>query len=290
MDERTFLAESPTQAHRVGVSPSDPSTPGGPDWRTNPMRHTAAPIALIAVALIALAACSPAVVAPPSVAPSAPPVASPDPTAEPPSSPAPTVPPSVDPSPDPTDPPKPSDPPKPVVTPTPKPPVVWTSAEKELLRSLRRNAQVDCEPRRHDVPEGVTAAIECRLHDGLVERVGVYQYVDDYAAFGQYRQVLESYGVLLNVGSCWDGVPGDAAWIPGDDLEPLPLHERHGCFFDQHGRANTRVLCGGGLYIGILGRNADLAALERWTDATDENFPGDTPSPPGICYGPRAAS
>ena len=36
----------------------------------------------------------------------------------------------------------------------------------------------------------------------------------------------------------------------------------------------------------MLGTNGDIAALYDWTWTFDENFPGETPSAPGICYGP----
>ena len=145
------------------------------------------------------------------------------------------------------------------------------------------HAQITARP-PHGPAEGVPAGSNGWARPSSI--ASAFRLLDGDAAFGQYRQVLESYGVVLDMGDCWNGKPGDTAWIPGDELEPEPLHERHGCFFDQYGMANTRALCGDDVYIGVLGSNRDLAALYRWQAPT--TIPGRVPSP-RICGAGRAS-
>ena len=57
---------------------------------------------------------------------------------------------------------------------------------------------------------------------------------------------------------------------------------RIGCFLDENGTGNVRLTCGT-TYIGILGRDADLADLQRFAlaPATGPMKVGQTP---GICH------
>jgi hypothetical protein len=163
-----------------------------------------------------------------------------------------------------------------------------TDDELGLVHALRVDAQVRCEPRRTGLPEGATAGVECRVNSGPIARVGAYLFADPKVELAHYLARLEQYGVEPNTGACWDGTPGDSAWVPGDYEWPEYelMNERSGCFLDENGIANARVLCGG-MYIGVLGTNADLRSLFRWTAEYDSNYPGDVPAPPGICYGPN---
>ena len=61
--------------------------------------------------------------------------------------------------------------------------------------------------------------------------------------------------------------------------------DRSGCFHDANGKANVRVTCGDGTYIGILGTTPDIAALDAWASKLPSNAEIATPSPPGICFG-----
>jgi hypothetical protein len=54
-----------------------------------------------------------------------------------------------------------------------------------------------------------------------------------------------------------------------------------GCFLDQFGTANVRATCGT-TYIGILGRDEDLAALHEWAWAAADGE-GPVSPKPGIC-------
>jgi hypothetical protein len=59
---------------------------------------------------------------------------------------------------------------------------------------------------------------------------------------------------------------------------------RSGCFLDENGTANVRVTCGDGIYIGVLGRDADVSMLYEWTIQYPPSvMPGQDLIPPGIC-------
>jgi hypothetical protein len=257
-------------------------------------RFTAATLGLA----LFIAACSPGAAAPtvspvPVASPSAvadvpsTPSASPDATPSPVSDPSPSADPDAEPTAEPT-----SAPAKPAPTAAPadpeptEAPVTFTEAEQRLVDRLRVNAAVDCAPRRSGLPAGATAGIECQVGTSLVDRVGAYQFPNDDRALDAYVERLEANGVQIRTAGCEDGNPGDQAWTPGDeDGSPLvPL--RYGCFVDDEGLANERVICGNGRYIGIVGATGDIRALARWVGERDENYTYDTPAPPAICHGP----
>ncbi len=80
---------------------------------------------------------------------------------------------------------------------------------------------------------------------------------------------------------------------PGDgEAGDVPF--RIGCYRDDQGRANIRLTCWGGdrggIYIGIVGTNSDLAALERWAWRFAKGNDGYAPSSPGICNDNNAAN
>jgi hypothetical protein len=54
---------------------------------------------------------------------------------------------------------------------------------------------------------------------------------------------------------------------------PLPPHRTYGdTILDEDGTANVRVTCGNGIYIGVLGRDADISMALR----VDHPIPADT--------------
>ena len=239
-------------------------------------------IALIPVVLVLVAACASTPV------PSAPP-ASPDggapsagPSGAPSSAPgAPTPTPAA--SPDASPSPSPSD----------KPAPTFSASEDTLLEALRVDAQVNCAPRRADLPAGAVAGIECAIGTALVDRVGVYGFDGSSAASGSgsatalatYLARLAAAGVAPASGDCAKGVPGDASWptyLPDEGEDGGLRAERAGCYLDPSGTANVRVTCYGEIYIGVLGANGELAALNAWTwkVAKGEGVDRD---PPGIC-------
>lgn len=177
--------------------------------------------------------------------------------------------------------------PSPVVTLEPEamPAPTMSPAERELVAEIRHDAAVNCTPRRTDLPPGAIAGVECRPQSDLVARVGVYRFGSDEDAALAYLERMDSYAVKLNGGRCHLGEAGDS----GSGLEggPTVVFEgetldvrRNGCFHDENGMANYRLTCWrDGLYVGVLGRTSDIAALGDWVDMGNV----DTPGPAGIC-------
>jgi hypothetical protein len=179
------------------------------------------------------------------------------------------------------------------VTVTASPAPVFTADEASLLAELRPDAAVDCAPRRTNLPALAIAGIECRVGTALVSRIGAYRFRDASDAATTYLERLASYAVEPATGDCLAGSSGDAAWKPGDgatgtDASSILFRDtgpwsvgRSGCFLDENGVANARATCGA-TYIGVLGRNEDLAAVQRWLWAS-ANGPVPAGEPPGIC-------
>ena len=107
-------------------------------------------------------------------------------------------------------------------------------------------------------------------------RVGAYSFPDITEATATYLGRMASYHVAKGKGDCAAGKPGDSPWVDEDGK----VGGRIGCFLDENGTANVRVTCGP-TYVGILGRDDDIAALVRWVRDRDGE-----PTPdgrPGIC-------
>jgi hypothetical protein len=177
-------------------------------------------------------------------------------------------------------------------------------AERELVDQLRKDARVDCRPRRTDLPWGALAGVECFIDSDLVSRVGVYSFgtaeaLDGYSsdelseeerrdgvAATHYFVNLSDYGVEAQSGDCRDGKPGDASWpdyLPDYGIGPHELSPwRWGCYHDEYDHANIRVTCYRGIYIGILGKTSDIRALTKWAWKAPEDQT-DGRDPPGIC-------
>ena len=221
-------------------------------------------------------------VAGPSATPSAPP---PAPSASP-STPAVSAPPTQAP---PTEAPPTKAPP--VVTPKPSSAPTYSAAERRLLEAIRVDARIGCAPRRTGLPQDAVAGVECRVGSSLVDRVGIYSFKEEIApdaALQAYLMRLVDNGVTPRTGDCLAGSPGDSSWpsyLPDEDEDLGYRLERSGCFFDENGIANVRLTCYDSLYVGILGKNADLASLYKWAwrVAAGEITHRD---PPGICAAP----
>ncbi len=172
---------------------------------------------------------------------------------------------------------------------------ILSDDEAYLLAVIRPDARVACAPRRVDLPPRAIAGVECSPNASDVARVAAYLFRTDLDAATTYFERLAEYGVLPLSGNCREGRSGDDAWTPGDG-EDFPgsieiggkrfVTARYGCFINEDGIANYRTTCGGGTYIGILGRNGDIAALSRfaWLGLGEEPYTY-TPSPPTICLG-----
>jgi len=223
------------------------------------------------VAVVGLAACSAGPIAP-SVSPSAPP-ASPLP------SPAVTPLPSVAPPPAtraPTEPPLVATPPP--ATPRPTAPG-FSAAEQHLLDGVQRGTK-NCEPAggSDDLPRDALAGIECDSTDPAVARVGFYLFANDEDMLAAYLARMEAEGVEVESGTCNEG-ESEHAYIPDEGFAV----DRAGCFLNDDGRANYRLtISGDHVYIGVLGRSADMTALETFVWQPSN---GDTPGMPTLWFG-----
>jgi hypothetical protein len=178
----------------------------------------------------------------------------------------------------------------PLPTPAPtKPPVVatprptapgFTAAEQNLLDGVQRGTK-NCQPARgsEELLADALAGIECDSTDPAVDRVGFYLFASDEDMVNAYLFRMNAEGVELDSGSCNDG-EAEGAYIP---FEGFAL-DRAGCFLNDEGFANYRFTMTGKhpVYIGILGRSADMIALE--TFAWLEGNP-DTPGFPTLWFG-----
>jgi hypothetical protein len=138
------------------------------------------------------------------------------------------------------------------------------------------------------------AGIECHLGTALVDRVGVYRFASftgegSGSALDAYLTRLADAGVAPRSGDCQAGTAGDRSWPAylDDDADGSPgfRAERSGCFLDQNRIANVRLTCYDDIYVGVLGRNSDVAGLYKWAwqIASGESVHRD---PPGICASP----
>jgi hypothetical protein len=178
-------------------------------------------------------------------------------------------------------------------SPTPSSAPTFTAAERRLVDALRIDARTGCAPRRTDLPDHATAGVECRVGTALVDRVGIYGFntqLDADPALAAYLDRLAANNVAPRSGDCKAGTPGDRSWpeyLPdtADDGSDGYSALRSGCFLDENGIANVRLTCYGTYYVGILGKNADIAGLYAWAwrIAAGESTHRD---PPGICAAP----
>ena len=164
--------------------------------------------------------------------------------------------------------------PKPTAKPTPKPtPIVPNAREKYLIAGVRRGA-IDCEPVRADLPLRAIAGIECRADDRAIARVGFYLFKSDKDTLNVYLQRMTAEGVELETGGCIAGEgEGENAYVPWEGPGIAPW--RNGCFLNDAGYANFRAtLPGEHVYIGILGRNDNMAALADFAWKFNQDTPG----------------
>ena len=215
------------------------------------------------VAVILLVAC-----AGPSASPSPSPVPS-IPAASPTAAPSQAVVPTPAPTPEPTA--------KPTAKPTPKPtakptPVAFSRDEAYLLAGVRRDV-VDCEPVRSALPPRATAGIECDADNRAVARVGFYLFDDESDLLAAYIGRMKAEGVALESGETCSEGEAERSYIPTDG-RPEDVADRAGCFINDAGIANYRATRPSRIYIGVLGRSADMGALEDWAWKGSMDTPG----------------
>ena len=163
--------------------------------------------------------------------------------------------------------------PKPTAKPTAKPtPVAFSRDEAYLLAGVRRDV-VDCEPVRSALPPRATAGIECDAEDRNVARVGFYLFDDESDLLAAYIGRMKAEGVALESGGICSEGESEHSYIPTDG-RPEDVAERVGCFINDAGIANYRATRPTSIYIGVLGRNADMGALEDWAWKGSMDTPG----------------
>ena len=171
---------------------------------------------------------------------------------------------------------------------TPEPAMPFNAAEMELVGQIRADSRIDCVPRRTDLPPKAVAGVECRIGTALVDRVGAYSF-GTAPAIDAYLARLATAKVTPGSGDCATGKAGDHSWpayLPDEgDADGGIREERSGCFLDENGIANVRLTCYGNVYMGVLGKTADIRALDAWTwkiQAGDDTHR----DPPGLCSAP----
>jgi hypothetical protein len=169
----------------------------------------------------------------------------------------------------------------------------FAPAEAALIAGLRPDAAIDCAPRRTRLPTRALTGVECRVNAAVVKRIGLYGFHDARDAALTYLERMASYGVAPATGDCAARTEGDRAWQAGDGTAGPEANRvffdksgpwvvgRIGCFHDENGKANVRVTCGS-TYVGILGRDDDLADVDRWARSSPSG-PVAAGDPPGIC-------
>jgi hypothetical protein len=207
-------------------------------------------------AALVLAACGASAPAPSQLA-SAPPV-----------SPAPSVPADVA-TPEPSGAPTAEPTPKPTPRPTQ---VVFSRAERYLIDGIMRG-EGDCSPvRGGDLPGQAIAGIDCKLVGSPVARAGYYLFANDDDLLDAYMARVSVEGLIVDSGACAPG-EGESAYIPYAENETAP--DRHACYVNDEGYGNYRAtLPGFHVYVGLLGRSADMQALQDWAWLGNQDTPG----------------
>jgi hypothetical protein len=151
-------------------------------------------------------------------------------------------------------------------------PVPFTREEAYLLAGVRRDV-VDCEPVRSALPQRATAGIECGADTRVVARVGFYLFDDESDLLAAYFARMKAEGVQIERGGICSEGESEHGYISTDG-RPESVPNRGGCFINDAGFANYRATLPDRVYIGILGRDADMAALEDWAWKGSQDTPG----------------
>ena len=129
------------------------------------------------------------------------------------------------------------------------------------------------------------AGIECAPTGGPADRVGAYLFPSQETMLSAYFGRLAEEDISPERGDC-PRTPGDGAYVPtaGD---PASEPHRTGCFNNEFGTANYRITYPEShVYVGVLGRDGDLATLGAWV--WEGNL--DTPGSPTIWRRGQAAT
>ena len=187
-------------------------------------------------------------------------------------SPAPSAP--VNPStPEPSGAPTPAQTAEPTPEPTPRPTeVAFSRAERYLIDGIMRG-ESDCSPvRGADLPGHAFAGIDCKLVGSPVARAGYYLFANDDDLLDAYMARVTVEGLIVDSGACAPG-EGESAYIPYAENETAP--DRHACYVNDQGYGNYRAtLPGFHVYVGLLGRTADMQGLQDWAWFGNQDTPG----------------
>jgi hypothetical protein len=163
--------------------------------------------------------------------------------------------------------------PAPTVTPSPAEPT-FSRAERYLIDGILRG-EGDCSPVRGDrLPSRAIAGIDCDLIGSPVARVGYYLFHTEADMLDVYVARMEAEGIALESGDGCFAREGESVYVPWDEADGIGPY-RHGCFVNDEGYGNYRVtLPGAHVYVGLLGRTADMRALEEWAFLGSMDTPG----------------
>jgi hypothetical protein len=141
----------------------------------------------------------------------------------------------------------------------------WSTDELYLAAGIPDEIRDACEPTRPAELADAAAQLTCHPDEALVSSMGYYLFREDGDARKVYAERLAEYDVELNslAGSndCENGTPSESAELPAADDVSAP---RMGCFVNEFGVANLRLLTPPSVYIGVLGTSGDIAALDDW--------------------------
>jgi hypothetical protein len=160
---------------------------------------------------------------------------------------------------------------EPTVKPTAKPTPVAFSRDEAYLRAGVRHDVVDCEPVRSALPPRALAGIECDADDRAVARVGFYLFDDESDLLAAYFARMKAEGVETESGTMCSEGESERGYFPSDGEF---VAERAGCFINDAGFANYRATLPSSVYVGILGRSADMGALEDFAWKWSVDVPG----------------
>lgn len=147
--------------------------------------------------------------------------------------------------------------------PTPAPSTIrlqdWTATELFLLAGAEPSLRPTC-GKAPKLPEGAYDGIQC--HPAGISSVGFYAFDQREDARKLYFDRLAEYKVKPDSGI---GCPGEGVDTPGNDGYEL----RFGCYVDENGLANARMLfpgeaSGQSVYVGAVGKNGNTNDLTKW--------------------------
>ena len=153
----------------------------------------------------------------------------------------------------------------------------WTAAELYLLAGAQPKVRPTCS-KAPKLPEGGYDGIQC--HPAGIGTIGFYAFDDRAEMRKVYFARLAEYKVKPDSGRvCLDGKPGEGVDTPGNE----GFEWRIGCYVDENGLANARLLLPSGtsgqnVYVGVVGKVPSIGSLFAAL------FPGHDPAAAGCAW------